>query len=335
MSTITTPSPSPSPRSGPSPLYNAPTTKTLFPYSGTKPNSPWHSTKLATPQRQMDRSRFQGRLALNLNSTLPRTPADSNSRRASTVLKPSPLSPKDPNNYLDDFSYNDINDDFDQFEDDVLCTAVFRGGSEDKENTRLVLKDMEGAEDSAKKPAISYRSPMEHGQRLSFTSRKRVIDEMFEDCGETATTPPAKKYANLQNAASNNKQPSVSCGDHDMYRQRDMETEKKLRHKTAVGRASCDFLGLSNPKQRSTKQSVCDSMPSLSRKLALKSGSAKPLLPTLMGGKTTKATLRNSPDEEKEMSIPGLCEFSTSKTHSHSSVPKSVTCSFFTAGPTR
>lgn len=338
MSTATTPSPSPSPHSGPNPVYNAPTTKTLFPYSGAKPNSPWNSAKMATPQRQLDRLRFQGRLALNLNSTLPRAPMDSNSRRGSTALKPSPLSPKDPNMYLDDFSYNDIDDNFDQFEDDVLCTAVFRGGSEDQENTRLVVKDMQRAtKDSAKKPSISYHFPKgEHGQRLSFTNRKRIIDEMFEDVGETATNPPAKKYANLQNAAPNSEQQSVSFGDHHTYRQRDMENEKNLRHKTEMGSASCGFLGLSNPKQGSTKQSVSDSIPSLSRKLAMKSGSAaKPLLPALMGEQSAKATLQNSPDEQKEMSIPDLYGFNTSESRPRSSVPKPVTCSFFTAGPTR
>ena len=326
MSTTTTPSSSPSPRCGPSPVYHAPTTKTLFSYSGTKSNSPWNSAKMATPQRQMDRSRFQGRLALNLSSTLPRVRADSNSRCSSTALKPSPLSPKDLNTYLDDFSYDDIDNDFDQFEDDVLCTAVFRGGgSEDKENTRLELKDRQRAKDSARKPALSYRSPMERGQGLSIINRKRIIDEMFEDCGETMTNPPAKKYANLQNVGPSNynKQPSVSYGDHDMYRQRDMGTEKKLRHETEVVRESCDFLGLSNPKQRTTKLSGSDSIPSLSRKSALKSGSAKPPL------------LQNSPDEQKDMSIPDLYEFSTSESHPHSSVPKSVACSFFTAGPTR
>ena len=149
-----------------------------------------------------------GSLALNLKSSLPLM--DPKFSSASTALKPSPLTPKDPNSmFIDDFSKS-FEDDFDQIDNDcyavggenvpprassdVLCTAVFSAGG--GENDWLTVKNKRAME---KKPVV--RSPMvSEGWRLPFANRKRIIDEMFEDCGggEASTPPPAKKSSSIR-----------------------------------------------------------------------------------------------------------------------------------------
>ena len=300
-----------------------------FTYSGAQsPTSPcWHGrSPLATDKQQhqrTERPRLPRTLALNLKSSLPHS---SESSVPSSSLKPSPLSPKDTNTLFDDFS-DGFNDEFDQFEDDIMCTAVFRGNGKENTNERSV---------DIKKSAASKSRTGDGGWRLPSLNRKRIIDEMYEDCGGVDTPPPAKKYSGLQ-AAATTKHQSVSPGDCDIWMNDDYDVKEnltKLQRREADEKiAHCHFPGFSSSYEVEgpVRRNENDGEPSLARKLALKSGSAKSSLASLSDKIEEETSLMNSSDE-----MQSTCQFSTAVARLQSTPTKATsTCSFFTAGPTR
>ena len=292
----------------------------------------------ATVQHQATHSRLPlsrpKSLAMSLRSSLPLL--DSN--LGSAVLRPSPLSPRDTNVLLDNFS-DGFEDEFDQFLDDcyivgdeqnnpsahseVSCTAVFRAG---EQNTHLVWKNREAKE---KKPDAVKSA--DDRWRLPFANRKRIIDEIFEDCGEAVkdATPPKKRF-------------SIASEHQDRWLGRDvMENEWQVEESSLTEsrrdeiyiRTSYNLPSLSHKLATTTHSRVNDKEPSLSRKLALKSGSVESPPPQSLSAQQAVKTL--SSGSPKQLPVQSTYELDPSSSLPPPLQSKPIPCSFFTAGPTR
>lgn len=261
--------------------------------------------------RQVDRSLRPRSLALDLKSGRP----SMDSTHSSRALRPSPLSPKDKNLCIYDFS-DGFEDDFEQFEDDVACTAVFKAGDE---NAGLMFVDQTKTGDKSSPPA--NRAAGESGWRIPYPNRKRIIDEIFNDCGESVTAPLPKKMSSSAKSVSTEHQ-----------------TERRVRGSNSlvdrtVSKRSRDFdvahgavPSLSACEDDSTFHSVGDREPSLAHKLALKRESSESVRPT---------TLQTSPEEE-QVAMPSMWKSDSSAVSClQPPLGNPITYSFFTAGPTR
>ena len=325
--------------------YDLPTLHTKeasFSYSGVRPSSPQSSYRgspltIVQQQRQEEgHARFPGSLALNLKSSLPQT-ADSNLNHSAT-LQLSPLSPIDPSSaFLGNEFSQGFEEDFNQFEDDVLCTAVFKGG---QENACLTMKE---ANRSMNKLHTASGSRMEISrERLPFSNRKRIIDEMFEDCGEVAMPPPPKKLPNFQGVA---REYQIEREEVDEWEKDDAGfVEENLsqrvprRPENATSSQCTNFPSTITHECSSVCHNESDSEPSLARKLALKSGTAKASLLSLADKHIVRPRLLPSPDEEQQVDLQQSSSlFGTVASHPQPRLPghNASACSFFTAGPTR
>ena len=326
-------------------------------YAGAKPPNPSNAS-LSRAQQHRAAPHFSprnGSLSLNLKSSLPAMGTKFSSAGAGTALEPSPLSPKDPNVFIDDFS-DSFDDDFDQIDNDcyvfgdenmpprrinndVSCTAVFRAGGGSSQ--QLTVKDTRMVE----KRAV-VRSP--EGWRLPFANRKRIIDEMYEDCGgEITTAPPAKKCSSVHNVqlATENQTHMRIDGDvweNDWQVEESVPKPQRRSNHANQSHGTCDFPNLSYELERKDHENAKDGEPSLARKLALKSGSTKllsvPAPPPSRQAKKVTTSLSYHRDEEQQLSlVQNMCPASASRScdQTTESLPKPSRCSFFTAGPTR
>ena len=330
-------------------------------YAGARPPNPSNSS-LSRAQQHGTVPRSSPRtssLSLNLKSSLPAMGPKFSSVGAGTALKPSPLSPKDPNLFFDDFS-DSFDDDFDRIDDDcyvfgdenmpprrtdcdVSCTAVFRAGGGDSQQP--TVKDTRVVE---RRAVTVARSP--EGWRLPFANRKRIIDEMYEDCGgEINTAPPAKKCSsvhNVQVAAENQTHMRIDgdTWENDWQVEEGVPKAPRRSNDTNQSHGSCDFPNLSHKLERKGHghESTMDGEPSLARKLALRSGSAKSLSvsapPSSQQAKKVTTSSSYHRDEEQQLSlVQNMCSVGASEScdGTTESLPKPSQCSFFTAGPTR
>lgn len=329
-------------------------------YTGAQP-SPRVQQRHPAPHSCLPSPRTSS-LTLNLKSTLPAMDHKFSSANTSAALKPSPLSPKDPNVFIDDFS-DSFDDDFDQIDNDcyivsnenmppmarasndVSCIAVFRAGAE---NSQLTVKDTRAVEKES--PAGSPPIDSE-GWRLPFANRKRIIDEMYEDCGrdrEVNTPPPAKKCSSIHSVASEKQTQSVMGIDGDLQ-ENDWQVkasvskpsmrsnQTRLKNNDSQSRGSCSFPSLSYGLERKCHENTKDGKQSLARKLALKSGSAESSLAPPSQQTRKLATLSCRSEEEQLSLVQNGCTFSAPSTceQTTESLPKPSQCSFFTAQPTR
>ena len=351
------------------------------PYAGAiEPPSPPSNASLSlraqqyqVPMPSISRSsnpRSSSSLSLNLKSSLPSMDTTKfSSTSARTALKPSPLTPKDQNAFFDDFSdsFDDDSDRIDMddcyvFSDenmpprilgtgsDVACTAVLRaeGGNAQK----LPMKDIRSRA-VERKAGPGMRSPVaSEGGRLPFANRKRIIDEIYEDCGANShyTAPPAKKCSSMH--STENQAQDIMRADGDVWEsdwQVEANVSKPLIQKGSDHRAyqthnSCDFLKTSYELkgERRGHENIKDE-PSLARKLALRSGSAevssmsqqRPMSPSQQAKKATTC-LSYRRDEEQQLPLLQNSVYSLrSCDQTVESLPKPSRYSFFTAGPTR
>ena len=357
------------------------------PYAGAiEPPSPPSSASLSLRAQQyqvampsISRSsnpRSSSSFSLNLKSSLPSMDTTKfSSTNARTALKPSPLTPKDPNAFfIDDFS-DSFDDDFDRIDmddcyvfgdenmpprirgtgNDVVCTAVLRaeGGNAQK----LPMKDIRSRA-VERKAGPGMRSPVaSKGGRLPFANRKRIIDEIYEDCGANShTAPPAKKCSSMH--STENQAQDIMRVDGDVW-ESDWKVEenvskpliqKRSDHRADQTHSSCDFLNPSYELKRERRgHEDTKDEPSLARKLALRSGSAEvssmPQQPTSPSQQAKKATTSLSYHRDEEQQLPLLknsvcslrsCDQTTrSCDQTVESLPKPSQYSFFTAGPTR
>ena len=302
-------------------------------------------------------------LALNLNSSLPTmTPKFS----SASALKPSPLSPKDPN-FIDSFC-DSFYDDCDQIDDsqfilgaenipptarvssDVSCTAVFRaGGVGDAQLTVM------NTNTTRKKPLVT--SPVANkGWKLPFANRKRIIDEIYEHCDDEVGTPPCAKKCFSMHSVANVEQTGMRLDENvleDVWKVEE-SVQKKPSKATATNRiefdqshGGCDFPSLIYGFERKGCSNERDSQPSLARKLALKSGSAESAavvqqMPSpRQAKKLTVASLGGyrgrGGEEHRQLSpVKNMCTLrGVSRSCDQESTHKSSQCSFFTTGPTR
>lgn len=346
------------------------------PYAGAiEPPSPLSNASLSRAQQYQvampSRSsipRSSSSLSLHLKSSLPAMDTKFSSTSARTTLKPSPLTPKDPNVFIDDFS--DSFDDFDRIDvddcyvfgdenmppmaktwgtgNDVACTAVFRA---DGGNARQPTMKDTRSRAVERKAGPGVRSPVaSEGGGLPFANRKRIIDEIYEDCGGGNNTAPAAKRCSSMHSTENQAQ-DIMRVDGDMWEsdwQVDENVSKSLiqkrsDHCTDQTRDSRDFLNLSYELERERRgHEDAKDEPSLARKLALRSGSAEeasipPQSPSLpQQAKKMTTSLSYPRDEEQQLPLlwNSLCS-SRSCDQITESLPKPSQYSFFTAGPTR
>ena len=362
------------------------------PYAGAiEPPSPSSNKSLSRAQQyqvampSISRSsnpRSSSSLSLNLKSSLlsmDTTRFSSTSTSARTALKPSPLTPKDPNAFfIDDFS-DSFDDDFDRIDmddcyvfdnenmppriremgNDVVCTAVLRaegGNAQQRTMNDIRSRAVE------RKAGPHVRSPVaSKGGRLPFANRKRIIDEIYEDCGANShyTAPPAKKCSKSMHSTENQAQ-DIMRVDGDVWKS-DWKVEenvskpqiqKRSDHRTDQTHSSCDFLNPSYELKREKRgHEDTKDEPSLARKLALRSGSADhevspmPQRPTSPSQQAKKATTSLSYHRDEEQQLPLLknsvcslrsCDQTTrSCDQTVELLPKPSRYSFFTAGPTR
>ena len=353
------------------------------PYAGAiEPPSPPSNASLSLRAQQyqvampsISRSsipRSSSSLSLNLKSSLPSMDTTKfSSTSARTALKPSPLTPKDPNAFfIDDFS-DSFDDDFDRIDmddcyilgdenvpprirgtgNDVTCTAVLRaeGGNAQK----LPMKDI-GSRAVERKVGPHVRSPVaSKGGRLPFANRKRIIDEIYEDCGANGHTAPSAKKCSSMHSAENQAQ-DIMRVDGDVW-ESDWQVEeniskpliqKRSDHRADQTHSSYDFLNPSYELKRERRgHEDTKGEPSLARKLALRSGSAdhevssmpqqRPTSPSQQAKKVI-TSLSYYRDEEQQLPLlqKSVCSL-RSCDQTVESLPKPSRYSFFTARPTR
>ena len=333
----------------------------------TKPPSPASYLSISkTPQRHAEPPRsslMKGSLSLNLKSSLPAMDIRLGSTSANyAALKPSPLSPKDPNVFFDDFS-DSFDDDFDQIDNDcyvfggdenisprrrgndVTCTAVFRAGGGNSQQLRTV-KNTRAME---KRAVVRSPAASEGWGRLPSANRKRIIDEIYEDCGGKANTPPpppAKRCSSTHSvhvATEGGQTRDREFGGNVWKNDWQVEDSvlskppKRSEHRANKSHGSCDFPNLSyyELERKDHEKNTKDDEPSLARKLALKSGSTESSLPPPRQTKkmTTSLSSYHGGEEQQQLSLAQNNVYSASAS-STESLPKPSQCSFFTAGPT-
>lgn len=332
-------------------------------YAGAKPSPSLSRVQQhqATPRSHLPSPRT-GSLTLTLKPSLPAMDLRFNSANTSAALEPSPLSPKDPKVFIDDFSAS-FDDDFDQIDNDsyvvsnenipprasndVSCTAVFRAGGE---SAQLTVKDTRAVE----KRAVTVSPIASEGWRLPFTNRKRIIDEIFEDCGGKVNTPPrppAKKSSSIHSVASEKQTHSIMGIDGDLW-ENDWQIEESVPKPSrksnqtrlrsdSLSDGSCDFSSLSYRLEGNGRENTRHDEPSLAQKLALKSGSAKSSVPPPLASQQAKkvtTSLSCHSEEEQQLSlVQDAGAFSAPRTFEQTteSMPKASQCSFFTAGSAR